>query len=708
MGNALKKIVCLKYVLRQDPGNILLLIYISVLMLFLVLGTVTVSDAVESYAEKNPQAYEPKGGELLAVMENGQLVPAPLLSQKVSMQVSGIVNRVKVIQRFVNNTESWIEAVYVFPLPDESGVDHMSLRVGERVINGEIMEKALAQKTHEKAKLEGRKSSLVKQNRANMFTTKVANIGPGEEVSVEIEYQQTIMYRDGLFSLRFPMVVAPRYIPGKPLAKKIQLEPGGWAFDTDTVPDASEITPPVDLNGSTVIPVELSVDLVSGIPLTRVDSLYHEIVSKKVESGHYKIDLTGETFADRDFVLEWEPEDSKRVQAALFSESVGSDQYLLLMLLPPQQEEGVTVIPREVVFVLDISGSMAGTSIAQAKASLSFALQSLNELDTFDLITFNNEAKAMFGRAKPATQMNLAKAQEYIASLKADGGTEMLPALKMALDGVPSHERLRQVIFLTDGAVGNEEELLKMITARLGDSRLFTVGIGSAPNGYFMTRAARMGRGTFLYIGKQSEVRSKVEQLVRKLQAPVVTDITLNLNGDNYEIEVYPSPFPDLYLGEPVILAMKSGWFNSALRITGSRAKKPWQTIVDTSIYGNRTGIGALWARKKIRSHMESLSFGADEKEVRETVTQTALEHHLVSRYTSLVGVDKQVSRPAGEKFHKAFVKTHLPAGWQASAVFGGAAQTASLAPMKLIIGLSLLVFAFLIYLGFRIYERAR
>ncbi len=705
MGRVLKKIVRLRSGLRLDPGNILLLIYLSILMLFLILGAVVKSAAFASQTEQTIETYEPKGGELLAIQGNGELIPAPLLSQKVAMQVSGIVNRVKVIQRFVNSTESWIEAVYVFPLPDESGVDHMRLRVGERVIEGEIMEKTLAQKTHEKAKREGRKSSLVKQNRPNMFTTKVANIGPGEEVSVEIEYQQIIDYRDNRFSLRFPMVVAPRYIPGKPLQERIQLESSGWALDTDQVPDASEITPPVDLQDSTAIPVELSVDLVSGIPLARVDSLYHKIVSKKIESGHYKIDLTDEVYADRDFVLEWEPEDSKQVQAALFSESVGSDQYLLLMLLPPQKEMDDAPIPREVIYILDVSGSMAGASIAQAKSSLSFALESLGDLDTFNLITFNNSVYSLFGRPKPATQKNLQKAQDYITSIKADGGTEMLPALKMALDGVPNHERLRQVIFLTDGAVGNESKLLAMIAERLGDSRLFTVGIGSAPNGYFMTRVARMGRGTFLYIGKQTEVRSKIEQLVKKLQAPAVTDISLNLNGENYEIEVYPSPFPDLYHGEPLILAMKSGWYNSALRISGSGATNPWQTIVDTSTFGNRKGIGALWARKKIRNQMESLSFGADEKEVRETITKTALEHHLVSRYTSLVGVDKQVSRPASEKIKKAPVKTHLPKGWQASAVFGGGAQTASPAAFRLVIGLSLLFLGLVIYLGWKRYE---
>ncbi len=692
----------------RDPGNLLLIVYITVMVCVLILGVLWDSAAANS-GEEGVRPENVRGGELLVAMENGQLQSAPHLSQQVSIEVSGITARVKVEQRFVNNGQNWIEAVYVFPLPDESSVDHLRLKVGERVLEGQIMEKEEARKTHEKAKAEGRKSSLLVQNRPNIFTTRVANIGPGEEVRVEIEYQQTIRFADGVFSLRYPMVVGPRYIPGQPLAESaksmehseatesieqpMRLSSTGWAVDTYQVPDASQITPPVDLEGKTTIPVSLSIDLAAGMVLSRLESLYHGIETEEMGEGHYSIHLTSEVKADRDFVLEWQPANERDAKAALFAETLAGDQYMLLMLMPPQTAVESSVA-REVIFILDVSGSMAGTSIIEAKAAISMALGSLHPSDRFNVIIFNNSAQALFTEAKPADQTYLQEANRYIDQIKADGGTEMKPALLLALDGSHHHERLRQVIFLTDGAVGNEDELLKIIDRRLGDSRLFTVGIGSAPNSYFMSRAAVMGRGTFSYIGKDTEVKEKMNNLFAKLEHPVISDLQLELAGSDKEVEGYPSPLPDLYLGEPLVLAVRTGWENATLRLTGTRLGQPWETMVDTSTYGKREGIGALWARKKIRSQMESLALGADPKKVREEVLKTALTHHLVSKYTSLVAVDSVVSRPQETKETTVAVKTPMPQGWQATAVFGGGPKTATPANLRLLVGAAFLAMA--------------
>jgi len=685
-----------------DPGNLLLLGYITVLVCFLLLGSLADSGAAVSEETEGLQPEEVRRGELLVAMEDGRLQPAPLLSQQVRMKISGIVARVVVEQHFVNTGENWIEAVYVFPLPDESSVDHLQLRVGERLLEGRIMEKEEAEKTHEKARSEGRKSSLLVQNRANIFTTRVANIGPGEEVTVEIEYQQTVMFADGTFSLRFPMVVGPRYIPGHPLkedaAQPVYVNATGWAKNTDQVADAAEITPPVDLEEKTTIPVDLTVDLAAGIPLSRINSLYHGILSEEVGEGHYAIRLTGEVKADRDFVLEWQPAQADDARAALFAETLGNDQYMLLMLMPPQAIEA-SPVPREVIFILDVSGSMAGTSILQAKAAISLALGRLRPADHFNLIVFNNSAWALFQNAKPADRAHLEEARRFIDQLKADGGTEMKSALLLALDGSHHHSRLRQVVFLTDGAVGNEDALLNIISRRLGDSRLFTVGIGSAPNSYFMTRAATMGRGTFAFIGSDTEVKDKMTNLFAKLENPVIADLKLELAGSERDVEAYPSPLPDLYLGEPLVLAVRTGWENAVLRLTGTRLGKPWETFVDTATFGPREGIAGLWARKKIRAQMEALALGADPGKVREVVVQTALAHHLVSKYTSLVAVDSQVSRPPDEKTVPEAIKTHLPQGWQASAVFGGGAKTATPASLRLLLGCIFLAAASLITL---------
>jgi len=372
----------------------------------------------------------------------------------------------------------------------------------------------------------------------------------------------------------------------------------------------------------------------------------------------------------------------------------------------PPQKMTVSPEPREVIFILDISGSMAGTSINQAKAAIDLALSRLQPADHFNVIVFNNDAHALFSTAKPADQSHVQKARHYIDKIRAEGGTEMKSALMLALDGSHQHERLRQVVFLTDGAVGNEDELLKVIARRLGDSRLFTVGIGSAPNSYFMNRAATIGRGTFTYIGKYSEVTEKMMNLFTKLESPVLSDLKLELAGSELDIEGYPSPLPDLYMGEPLLLAVRTGWENVTLRLTGTSLGQPWETIVDTSTYGEREGIGALWARKKIRSQMESLALGANEEIVRDEVLKTALEHHLVSKYTSLVAVDTVVSKPKQSENETGFaedaavqvaVKTHLPHGWQAAAVFGGGSQTATPATLRMLVGICLLAIAYII-----------
>lgn len=681
-----------------DPGVILMLCYVGGIICLLLFGSVLESRGTETGERIGRDELVPeeiRSGELFVTIDDGTVQRSPLLSQEIEMEISGIINRVKVVQRFVNSSESWVEAIYLFPLPDESSVDHMRLQVGERSIEGQIMEKEKAAKTHERAKRAGRKSSLLKQNRPNIFTAKVANIGPGEEVIVEIEYLQTIRYRDGYFSLRFPMVVGPRYISGTPIKNEIKLAGNGWATSTDIVPDGAELGSPLIINNEAAIPVTLRINLAAGFPLRRLDSLYHLIKSEEVSEGHYQIELIGEVKADRDFVLEWQPEKSGSIQAALFAEKKGDDQYMLLMALPPvgvKESRDIADIPREIVFVLDISGSMAGTSIVQAKKAISVALGTLSERDRFNLIVFNTSARTLFNDSKPGDPNHIARAQKFIDSIAADGGTEMKQALQLALDGSFNHERLRQVVFLTDGAVGNEKELLALIARRLGDSRLFTVGIGSAPNGYFMTRAAGMGRGTHTYIGKGTEVQSKIGQLLEKLERPVVSNVTLTPGIENQGVESYPSPLPDLYLGEPVLISLKTGWENSTLRLTGQMAGKLWETTIDTTTFGQRAGVAALWARKKIRSQMESLALGADEKLVRGVVLGTALDHHLVSRYTSLVAVDNMVSRPPGEHQSEQAVRTHLPQGWQKNALFAGTSQTASPADLRIVVGIVLLL----------------
>ncbi len=675
-----------------DPGNALFILYIGGILFCVFLAMV-----VEGHAAVSPG--DVRQGELLLknVSGNGQYLPAPHLSQDVEIYVSGMTARTKLSQRFVNNTGSWQEAIYVFPLPTESAVDTLRMKVGERLIVGEIKEKEEAKKIYKKAKSEGKKTSLLAQERPNIFTMAVANIAPGEEVAIEIEFGQVVLLSDGVFSLRFPMVVAPRYIPGKVIGTEkegidIQFSRSGWSVDTDKVSDASRITPPVILTeGEKINPVHLMLELVAGFPVSRLTSLYHGITVEGEADQTQRIHFNGEVKADRDFVLEWEAEEQESPKAALFSEQLDQNVYHLLMLNPPATGNKNTAPARELIFVLDTSGSMAGPSIVQAREALILAVSRLSEEDRFNVIEFNSSASKLFEKAERGDSLHRREAIRFVSRLHADGGTEMASALDLAFDGKNNHELIRQVIFLTDGSVGNERELFQMIESRLGDSRLFTVGIGSAPNSFFMSRAASIGRGSFTYIGKVSEVQEKMMLLFNKLEHPAVTDIKL-FSTNGRKIECYPNPIPDLYLGEPLLVSVKAEEGGTDLQVSGMVNGKLWKQDIGTKNGAVRPGIATLWARKKIRTIMDSSVMGVEENAIRSQVLSTALAHHLVSKYTSLVAVEQQVSRSADEDLKQTAMKTNLPAGWQASKIFAGSAKTATLAQLQIIIGVMLLL----------------
>ncbi len=633
-----------------------------------------------------------RGSLLLHLASGGVALDAPMLKTDVKMDVSGMLARVSVRQRFKNIGSEWAEGVYVFPLPEDAAVDRMRLRIGERIIEGEIKEKAEARRSYEKAKREGKKASLLRQERPNIFTTAVANIGPGEEVVVEIEYQQNLHYDQERFSIRFPLVVAPRYIPGTPLARdEIKgFQASGWAKDTTQVPDASKITPLViDPSHGKINQVSIEVRLNAGFPLAQLESSYHQMDSSRDEQGVHHLSLRdGQIPADRDFELTWLPAANTAPQAAMFKQRWEGSDYALVMVMPPAKAHAdVGRTAREVVFVIDTSGSMHGESIDQARSALLLALQRLRPEDRFNVIQFNSNTSALFGGAVQATPNNIHQAMNYVAGLHAEGGTEMLSALRLALRERGAEGMLRQVIFLTDGSVGNEEELFNTIQQQLGDNRLFTVGIGSAPNSFFMTRAAQFGRGTFTYIGKVGEVKQKMLELFSKLESPMLTDISIKL-ADGGKADIRPGRIPDLYLGEPLLVTLRAEQAVAGMEISGVLDGKPWSRNIDMQGGAESPGVHLLWARRAIADLMDEKARGKQESEVRPAVLNLALEHKLVTKYTSLVAVDKTPARPLDKGLQQKNIPTNLPHGWSANKVFGSLPQSATPAPLHLLLGM--------------------
>ena len=644
-----------------------------------------------------------QGSLLFKTNEAGRYIPAPILKTEVKISVTGIIARTTLTQDFINPShekDDWAEGIYVFPLPETAAVDHLRMKVGERTIEGQIKERGEAKKVYEQAKQEGKRASLVEQERPNIFTTSVANIAPGDRITVEIEYQETVRYDQGRFSLRFPMVVGPRYIPGTPVVMEDQPPGHGWSLDTDRVTDASHITPPVQHpNRGSINPVSLTIDLAAGFPPGKIESPYHEILTIAEPDGRQHITLRKDRVpANRDFQLTWQPAPGQAPTATVYTQQQGDGSYALLMVTPPLTDQPVAQVPRETIFVIDTSGSMAGTSIEQAKAALLLALNRLTAQDRFNVIQFNSITHVLFSQPQPVKTDTLRKAVHYVEQLRANGGTEILPALKMALKGSAPSTHLRQVIFLTDGQVGNEDELFGVIREQLQASRLFTIGIGSAPNSHFMRKAAEFGRGTFTHIGSTSEVKAQMDAIFQKLERPVLTD--LYVEGLDGAAELFPARIPDLYDGEPVVVVVKTKTVPANVTITGSLGSTPWTTTVSLKNRPERDGLSVYWARQKIASLMDQQHHGQDDSATRQSVLDVALAHHLVSKYTSLVAVDVEPVRPTDQSLVTHAMKTNLPEGQDYQAIFG-LPKTATSGQLQILFGLAACALASLVW-GYR------
>ena len=633
---------------------------------------------------------------------------ATQLSTDVTIDVSGMVARVSVVQTFENTGTDWAEAVYVFPLPEDAAVNSLKMRVGERIIEGEIQEKEEAKATYETAKAAGQHTSLVEQERPNMFTTLVANIAPGESIEIAIGYLETLRYEGGQFSLRFPMAITPRYSPGQPLLGetpvlessqlKVAYEPAasGWAVATTEVSDAPRISPPYRRPDEKLHnPVTLRATIDAGFPLKKLESTYHEVEAVPTEPNSVK--LVGPVPAERDFELVWTPDVGAQPGAAVFTETLDGEPYALIMLMPPSVVSKAPALPRDVTLIIDTSGSMEGMSIGQARKSLLLALERLRPTDRFNIIEFNDTARQLFTSSQAANPRYLDQAKRYVRRLSAGGGTEMASALDLAFATHAPEGYLRQIVFVTDGSVGNEAALFNLIERGLGNGRLFTVGIGAAPNSYFMRKAAEFGRGTYTYIGDVAEVGEKMTALFAKLESPVLTGLNLDLPPG---AEAYPATVPDLYAGEPVVVSLKLQDANAELKLQGVVGEQNWTR--DLSLQGaNSEGVGNLWARAKIESLHDEEIRGGDVEVLRDRIVQVALRHSLVTAYTSLVAVDKTPARPANESLNNEDIPQNLPLGGDFDAIFGaqtvGYPNTATSAPMNLLI--SLLTFALVLLL---------
>ncbi|MEM7468198.1 MAG: marine proteobacterial sortase target protein [Pseudomonadota bacterium] len=630
---------------------------------------------------------------------NGNVQDAPTLDTVVEINVSGVAVHTMVKQQFANPTDEWVEGIYSFPLPVGAAVNELKMRIGERVIVGEIHEKAEAEKRYQKAKASGRKASLVKSHRPNLFTTKVANLGPREKISIEIAYFQELPISASVQSLRFPMVVGPRYSP--PVGTT-EFAPQNH-ISTSTLRDSPKIPTVVGDPNHNSISIDVNISI--GAPLAVLDSLYHEIDTTR-DDLNYRIRLTeGVTTANRDFVLEFAPELPEAPKMAVLTEQRDGYKYGLVMLMPPLAEQAIA-LPREVTYILDRSGSMSGTSIDQAKAALGYALGELHAHDRFNLIYFNSDHHALFDEPVAASPENIRLARSQTNKIAATGGTEMLGALMRALEAPTSSQHLRQVIFITDGNVSNEDQLFNYIEKSLSNRHLFTIGIGSAPNHHFLKGAAQAGRGFHTAIGDLREVESRMTVLLRRLNTPVLGDIQMDFlapgevgtSFKNTEVEYWPRTLPDLYAGETVAFAFRTKQKQLSVAVSGKLPDKHWHTTLELVGGQQRRGLAELWAHRKIGALMinyrRNEPYSEERSQVRADIVETAIENHLVSKFTSLVAVDKTPSNPELVSNKVKHVPRSLPHGWRANPQISSLPRTGTDAKLRLFGGLCLVLIA--------------
>jgi len=640
--------------------------------LFLLIGLIAAifltSRLTASEPEGDPDAI---GSGTLMLRGKGvaTALPAMRLGTDMDVRVSGQIARVRVTQAFRNSSTQWMEATYLYPLPDDGAVDSLKMVVGQRVIIGRIKRREEARAIYEKAREEGKKAGLVESERPNMFRNSVANVGPGETVLVAIEYQAPVRQLGGEYALRLPLVVGPRYVPPHMLK------------DGAAVADAGNVTAPLShpALGKEINPVSITVRLDPGFVPANLISPYHHIAVEQdgVQARTIKL-ADGQVPADRDFELRWRSA-SADPTIGLFRQAVDGQSYLMASITPPSRDTKAPAAPREMLFVIDNSGSMGGQSMAAAKESLLYALDTLGPQDRFNVIRFDDTMTRLFERSVPASADQIALARRFTEGLEANGGTEMLPALEAALeDANPTDaSTVRQIVFLTDGDLSNEKEMMAAIAAKGGRSRVFMVGIGSAPNNYLMRRMSEAGRGTYTNIGSGEEVAAKMTALLDRLKAPVVRDLKVSVDGA--PLDLTPRRLPDLYAGEPLVLLGKGDALSGKLTVSGMIGDRPWSRRVDLSQAMDSPAVAKLWANRRIADVEAARAAGeTDDATADEAITQLGLSYSIVTRQTSLVAVDETPSRPDGVGLTREELPLLLPAGWDFDTLFGGQATHAA------------------------------
>ncbi len=599
------------------------------------------------------------GAMLAKLPKKDKKIPLPLKHTDVKGQISGYIATVDVTQQFHNPYDQKIEAVYVFPLPQNAAINEFIMTIGERRIRGIIRERKEAEEIYRQARRQGYVASLLTQERPNIFTQKVANIEPGKEIDINIKYFNTLAYVDGWYEFVFPMVVGPRFNPPS-YTDGVGAVARGKAGISGQKTEVQYLKPG-ERSGHDIA---VTVDVDAGVVIEEVACTSHVITKTFATPEKLTVKLSSlDSIPNKDFVLRYKVA-GKTVKSALVTHHDKRGGFFTLMLYPPENLSYLKRAPMEMIFVLDCSGSMRGKPIAKAKEAITRALRKLQPNDTFQIIRFSNNASQLGPQPIPATPANIRKGLNYVESLHGSGGTMMIEGIKAALDFAHDPHRFRLVSFMTDGYIGNEVEILAAVHQRLGASRIFSFGVGSSVNRYLLDRMAKLGKGAVAYIGLDENAGGVVDLFYERISHPALTDITIDW-GNMQVTDVYPHRIRDLFVGRPLILTGRfKGRRSTTIRVSGKIGDLTQEIAIGVNLDDSAVthpGIACVWARKKIET-LANQATHDNNPDLRREIKQVALEYGLMSAYTAFIAVDSS-RQTAGDHGITVAVPVPVPDG---------------------------------------------
>jgi len=583
------------------------------------------------------------GGLIAKVSKEQRTLPFPLKHTDVRASILGYISTVEVTQQYENPFSEKIEAVYVFPLPQDAAVSDFLMTIGDRKIRGIIREKAEAERIYNEAKRQGYVASLLTQQRPNIFTQSVANIEPGKRIDVNIKYFNTLQYVDGSYEFVFPMVVGPRFNP--PGYKEGIGSVGNGNRGASGQPTEVQYRRPTERTGHDI---SLSVHIDAGVAIEKIESTNHRITTKNARTSADVMLASDDSIPNKDFVLRYKVAGDHFKSGLVIQRDPrgGKSGFFTLMLFPPDSLKDLPRAPVEMVFTLDVSGSMSGRPIEQSKAAIRYALTHMRPDDTFQVIRFASNSEAMSPAPLPATQENIELALRYIEQTDAGGGTMMLEGIRQCLNFPCDESRLRYVTFLTDGYIGNEIDIFKEIRRSRGDSRIFSFGVGSSTNRYLLDGMARFGAGTAAYLSLNDDANKVMAEYFDRISHPAMSDIAIDF-GVAKASEIFPQRIPDLFVGRPVVITGRfTGSAPEKIRVLGRVGGKPVEIAVNsnaTDTSAAKNALASVWARSKIAEisdrAMDAPSDVAQSETPRQ-IRQVALDYGLMSAYTAFIAVD--------------------------------------------------------------------